>query len=121
MEHDHRDQDKTARALGDRLLSEPRRRAGLDLSGEPVRVGERDSDGYLVGYVDEQGIAWKSLCERLVATAAGRLVDALSLPEGDPRRDGLIKAAISELPDELLEQALRETALTLALRRLAGE
>ena len=116
MDHGHRDQQKTTEALVAKLLSEPRRAAGLDLAGEPVRLGEHDSDGYLVGYVDEGGLAWESLRERLVATAAGRLVDALSLQSSERRRDELIEAAISELPDELLEGALREAALTLALR-----
>ena len=46
-----------------------------------MRLGERDCDGYLVGYVDDDGGAWESLGERLVAIAAGRLVDALALPE----------------------------------------
>lgn len=82
-----------------------------------MRLGERDCDGYL----DHAGLAWESLRERLVATAATRLVDALSLAEEDPRREGLIEKAITGLPDELLEQALREAALTLALRDLAGD
>ncbi len=120
MDHSHRDQEKALKALAAKLLSELRRAAGVDLSGEPVRLGERDSDGYLVGYVDDEGGAWESLGERLVATAAGRLVDALALPEG-ARRDGLIEAAISELPDELLVEALRQAAFTLVLRRIAGD
>ena len=120
MDHSHRDQERALRALTEKLLAEPQRAAGVDLSGEPVRLGERDSDGYLVGYIDDEGGAWESLRERLVATAAGRLVDALALPEGD-RRDGLIEAAISELPDELLVEALRQAAFTLVLRRVAGE
>ena len=121
MNHSHRDKEKTTRALAERLRSEPRRAAGLDLHGEPVRLGERDSDDYLVGYVDGNGLGWESLRERLVATAAGRLVDALALPGGDPRRDELIEAAISELPDELLEEAMREAALALTLRELGGD
>ena len=120
MDHSHRDREKTTKALADRLRSEPRRAAGVDLAGEPVRLGERDSDGYLVGYVDEAGLAWQSLRERLIATAAGRLVDALTMQGSERRRDELIEAAISELPDELLEEALREVALTLALRELGG-
>ena len=121
MDHSHRDPEKTTKALAARLLSEPRRAAGLDLHGEPVRLGEHDSAGYLVGYVDEAGLAWESLRERLVARAAGRIVDALSLQGSEHRRDELIEAAISELPDELLEEALREVALTLALRQLGGD
>ena len=56
----------------------------------------------------------------LVATAAGRLGDALTLQGSERRRDELIEVAISGLPDELLEEALREVALTLALRELGG-
>ena len=67
------------------------------------------------------GLACESLRERLVATAAGRLVDALALPDGDRRRDELIGAAISELPDELLEEGMREAALTLTPRELGGD
>ena len=121
MNHSHRDKEKTTRALAERLRSEPRRAAGLDLRGAPVRLGERDSDDSLIGYVDEAGQAWESLRERLVATAAGRLVDALTLPSGDRRRGELFEAAISELPDALLEEAMREAALTLALRELGGD
>ena len=67
---------------------------------------------------DEAGLAWESLRERLVATAAGRLVDALTLQASERRRGELIEAAVSELPDELLEEAMREAALTLTLREL---
>ena len=109
MDHSDRDREETTKALADRLRSEPRRGAGVDLQGEPVRLGERDSDGYLVGYVDAAG------------PAAGRLVDALTLPDGDRRRGELIEAAISGLPDELLEEAMREAALTLALRELGDD
>lgn len=66
---------------------------GRALQGGSVRLGERDSDGYLVGYVEDAGLAWKSLPERLVATAAGRLGDALTLPDDDRRRGELIEAA----------------------------
>jgi hypothetical protein len=86
-----------------------------------VRLGERDSDDYLVGYVDEAGLAWESLRERLVATAAGKLVDALTLQCSERQRGELIEAAISELPDELLEEAMREAALTLTLWELGGD
>ena len=76
--------------------------AGVELQGERVRLGERDCDDYLLGDVDD----W--------------LVDALSLLDHEARRGGLIEEAIFELPDELLEEALREAALTLALRGLVA-
>ncbi len=46
------------RSIERRLLEEPRRAAGIDSGRQPVRVGERDSTGHLVGYIDEQGLAW---------------------------------------------------------------
>ena len=99
-----------------RLLSEPRRRAGLDTHGQPVRLGERDSDGYLVGYIDEHGLAWESLTEKLAATHGPRLAEALSLPYDDPRRDQLLDQLLAELPDELIVDVAREAACLLWLK-----
>jgi hypothetical protein len=99
-----------------RLLSEPQRRAGLDTHGQPVRLGERDGDGYLVGYIDEQGLAWESLTEKLAATHGPRLAEALSLPYDDPRRDQLLDQLLAELPDELIVDVAREAACLLWLK-----
>jgi hypothetical protein len=99
-----------------RLLSEPRRRAGLDTHGQPVRLGERDRDGYLVGYIDEHGLAWESLTEKLAATHGSRLAEALSLPYDDPRRDQLLDQLLPELPDELIVDVAREAACLLWLQ-----
>jgi hypothetical protein len=111
------DRDRQRRGVEARLLAAPRRTAGVDSHGEPVRLGERDSDGYLVGYIDEHGLAWESLIEKLCATHGGRLAEALSLPDDDSRRDELIETALAELPDELIIDAAREAALTLWLQR----
>lgn len=70
-----------------RLLEEPRRTVGLDGSGEPVRLGERDAGGHVVGYIDPDGLAWESLIERIVAVHGQRLAEALALGYDDPRRD----------------------------------
>jgi hypothetical protein len=109
----------TPRSLEDRLLAEPRRTAGIDLHRQPVRLGERDTDDHLVGYVDEHGHAWESLTERLVATLGGRLFDALTLHPADPRRDQLIEEVLADVPDELIGDVARKAGSMLAIRDLA--
>jgi hypothetical protein len=91
-------------------LDEPRRTAGVDSSGQPVRLGERDSSGHLVGYIDEHGLAWQSLIERIVAVHGQRLAEAMALPYHDPRRDQLMDDALAEVPDELLGDIAQEAA-----------
>ena len=83
-------------------LAEPRRTAGVDASGQPVRLGERDSGGRIVGFIDEQGLAWESLRERIVAVQGNRLAEALTLPYDDPRRDQLMHEVLGDVPDELI-------------------
>jgi hypothetical protein len=92
------------------LMEEPRRTAGVDSSGEPVRLGERDSGGHIVGYIDEQGLAWESLRERIVAVSGTRLAEALALPYDDERRDELMDEILEAVPDELLVEVAREAA-----------
>jgi hypothetical protein len=86
------------RSVEERLLEGPRRTAGVDASGQPVRLGERDSAGHIVGYIDEQGLAWESLTERIVALHGGRLAEALALPYEDPRRDTLMDEVLQTSP-----------------------
>jgi hypothetical protein len=102
-----------------RLLEEPRRSAGIDSGGQPVRLGERDSSGHLVGYIDEQGLAWESLTERIVAQLGGRLLEALALPYDDPQRDRLMEQLLAEVPDELIGDIARAAGEALAIRDLA--
>jgi hypothetical protein len=83
-------------------MDEPRRTAGTDGSGQPVRLGERDACGHIVGYIDPDGLAWESLIERIVAVQGGRLAEALALPYDDPRRDRLIDDVLADVPDELI-------------------
>jgi len=45
---------------------------------------QRDSSGHLVGYIDEHGLAWQSLTERIVAVQGERLAKAMALPYDDP-------------------------------------
>jgi hypothetical protein len=106
----------TPRSLEDRLLAEPRRTAGIDGSGQPVRLGERDSTGHLVGYIDGQRLAWESLAERIVAIRGSRLVDALVLPHDDPQRDQLMDQVLADIPDELIVDFAKEAAGQLWLR-----
>lgn len=49
---------------------------GKDSHGNPVRLGEIDTGGYFVGYIDEDGLCWESVRERDCAIASGRFYDA---------------------------------------------
>jgi hypothetical protein len=104
------------RSVEERLLEGPRRTAGVDASGQPVRLGERDSAGHIVGYIDEQGLAWESLTERIVALHGGRLAEALALPYEDPRRDALMDEVLADVPDELIGDVAQEAAGQLWLK-----
>jgi hypothetical protein len=97
-------------SIEQRLLQQPRPTAGIDGHGHPVRLGERDSAGYLVGYIDEHGLAWESLNERIVAIHGQHLAKAMALPYDDPRRDQLIDQALADVPDELIAEVAREAA-----------
>ena len=108
---------KSRQSIEQRLLEEPRRTAGVDSSRQPVRLGERDSSGHLVGYIDEQCLAWESLTERIVALQGGRLAEALALPYDDPRRDQLIDEVLGAVADELIGDVAQEAACRLWLRR----
>ena len=107
--------DDSRRSTEQRLLKEPRRTAGVDSSRQPVRLGERDSSGHLVGYIDEHGLAWQSLIERIVAVHGQRLAEAMALPYDDPRRDPLMDNALAEVPDELFADVAQEAAAHLWL------
>jgi hypothetical protein len=109
------------RSIEQRLLDEPRRTAGVDSSRQPVRLGDRDSSGRLVGYIDEHGLGWESLIERIVAVHGQRLVEAMALPYDDPRRDPLMDDALAEVPDELLGNVAQEAAAHLWLSHFGRE
>jgi hypothetical protein len=111
----------SSRPIEQRLLEEPRRTVGVDSRREPVRLGERDSSGHLVGYIDEHGLAWESLIERIVAVHGQRLAEAMALPYEDPRRDPLMDDALAEVPDELLADIAQEVAAHLWLSHLGRE
>jgi hypothetical protein len=111
--------NNTPRSLEEQLLQQPRRTAGIDTRREPVRLGERDTDGHIVGYIDEQGLAWQSLAETIVARHSGRLFEALRLPDDDARRDRLIEQALADVPDELIADVARAAGELLAMRDLA--
>jgi hypothetical protein len=108
--------DESPRSVEAQLLEQPRRTAGVDSSGQPVRLGERDSSGHLVGYIDDNGLAWESLPERIVAVHGQRLAEALALGYDDPLRDLLMEDVLAEVPDELIGDVAREAACQLWLR-----
>lgn len=49
---------------------------GFDVDGNPVKLGDVDSMGYVVGYIDEEGSCWESCREHDLAITAGRFRDA---------------------------------------------
>jgi hypothetical protein len=106
-------------SLDERLLEQPRRTAGIDLHRQPVRLGERDTDGHMVGYIDEHHIAWESLAERTIAEHGNRLFKALTFPYGDLERDRLLEEALADLPDGLIVDVARLAGELLAIRDLA--
>jgi hypothetical protein len=77
---------------------------------------QRDSSGHLVGYIDEHGLAWQSLTERIVAVQGERLAKAMALRYDDPRRDQLIDQALAEVPDDLIAELTQEAAGHLWLK-----
>jgi hypothetical protein len=52
------------------------RTTGYDIDGTPVVLGDTDSSGRPVGYIDLEGTAWESLQERDIATTCGRYLEA---------------------------------------------
>jgi hypothetical protein len=106
------------RPVSEQLLDQPRHTAGIESYGEPVRLGERDTSGHIVGYIDDGGLGWRSLSERIVATQGQRLADALELPVADHRRDRLIGRVLAGCPNELLAEVGEEAAGRLWLRGL---
>jgi len=111
--------DHTPASIAERLLAEPPRGAGIDGHGQPVRLGETDSQGYLVGYIDDNGLAWESLTERLVAIHAGRLAEALALSPSAPRRNQLMVEILIDVPDQLIADVAQNAVeqLWLSARR----
>lgn len=85
--------------------------AGVDHDGQPVRLGERDSMGHVVGFIDEDGTCWESLAERDSAVTAGvyrRAVEAYQwqqIPE-HPDADAIAQEVC--LDPRHYEEAARE-------------
>lgn len=48
---------------------------GYDTQGVPVRLGDTDSDGYPVGYIDPEGLAHESHYKAEQSRLEGRLFD----------------------------------------------
>jgi hypothetical protein len=108
---------QTPCSLERRLLQERRRSAGIDAHGEPVRLGEHDTTGHIVGYIDQDGLGWQSLNELIVAVQGQRLADVLELADSDPRRGQFLEQLLAESPEELIGEIAREAAGRLWLRR----
>jgi hypothetical protein len=101
-------------SIEQQLLEQPRRAAGIDARGEPVRLGEFDSHCHLVGYIDQHGLAWESLTERIIAVHGHRLAEAIALPYNDPRRDHVMDDVL-DVPEDLVTEVAQEAAWHLWL------
>lgn len=104
----------TSPSIVRQLLEQPRGAAGIDARGEPVRLGELDSNGHLVGYIDQHGLAWESLTERIIAVHGHRLAEAIALPYNDLRRDHLMDEVL-DVPEDLVSEVAQEAAWHLWL------
>jgi hypothetical protein len=98
--------------------------AGLDTCGEVVRIGEMDTDGKPVGFIDENGLAWESAEEKVIATCAGRFCDALGRWQ---RHEGEMPVLMDYLPvyvfdapfgemHEVVTAILQDMAMTISMR-----
>jgi hypothetical protein len=52
------------------------RKAGRDLAGKIVRLGDLDSDGYFVGYISEDGTPWRDRTDRDLTVGVNVAFDA---------------------------------------------
>lgn len=52
--------------------------SGHDAYGQPCEIGDLDSDGETVGFIDETGLAWASESEANIARAVGEHCDAFN-------------------------------------------
>lgn len=85
-------------------------KAGVDVNGQPVRLGEFDSMGHIVGYIDEDGNCWESIIERDRVKSASRFHDAMcSYKRGECEKPDPLKVAEEVCLDESnIEAALEE-------------
>jgi hypothetical protein len=94
------------------------RTTGYDIDGNPVSLGDTDSSGREVGYIDLAGTAWESLEERDIATTCGRYLEAwnrwnrtggLLGKQPDPREIALRECYDLDNVEVAAEEAARET------------
>lgn len=50
---------------------------GKDVDGIPRKLGDRDSMGHIVGFIDDEGNCWENVAERDGSTTMGRYIDAM--------------------------------------------
>lgn len=82
---------------------------GTDTSGIPRKLGDIDSDGEIVGYIDENGNCYIDETERWVAQVSGRHLDAwedwrrAGRPGPPPSPLPFLQVAPERLHEEVLE------------------
>jgi hypothetical protein len=76
------------------------RTEGHDSHMMPVKLGELDTDGVYVGYIDEEGLSWESREERDAAVGAGRISDLLNVRSKVSLLDSLQAKNLDKLLDD---------------------
>lgn len=63
------------------------RTEGVDVDGVSRKLGERDSMGHIVGFIDDDYNCWETIAERDGALTAGRYQDAMQEWENSGKKD----------------------------------
>lgn len=98
---------------------------GVDVDGISRKLGDRDSMGHIVGFIDEDGNCWETIAERDRAITSGRYQDAMIEWEkvGGERPDPTIVAVETCLDpanvSEAAEEAREGWAFILRFRPMA--
>lgn len=67
---------------------------GTDIDGNKRSLGDRDTMGYIVGFIDDDGNCWETLAERDGAITAGRYQDAMIAWERGGRQEPVPRATL---------------------------
>lgn len=95
---------------------------GKDVDGIARRLGDRDSMGHIVGFIDDDGNCWETVAERDGAITAGRYQDAMldsertGRPEPDLRSIAIETCLDAESIPHAMEEAEQGWAFILRYR-----
>lgn len=98
---------------------------GTDSEGVARKLGDRDSAGYIVGFIDYDGNCWETVAERDRSLTAGRYHDAMCMwersgSEGeapDVRSVAMATCYDAENLDDAIQDALDQREFLVKVRR----